>query len=144
MHHAVEPGPFFARFLDAVAVHDEGAGQNLQVIAIAAELVHAPLDIGIKFLSVTEAAAAGEHSFRGLRRELPAVLRGAGLDDHRPALHRAGDVERATHREIFSMAVWNSHVRGAVLESAHHGALEGWDGEGTQHAHAHARARTVT
>src|SRR5256885_15886670 len=117
MHHAVESGALFASLLDAVADHDEGARQNLQVIAIAAEPVHAALDIGIEFLSVTEAAAAGEHGFRGLRRKLSAVLRGAGLDDHGPALYRAGDVEGATHREIFSLVVQHMHSGGIEIEA---------------------------
>ncbi len=52
MHHAVEQRALLLGFLDAVADHDEGAGQDLQVIAVAAELVHAALDVGIELLPV--------------------------------------------------------------------------------------------
>ena len=110
MHQAVELRALFAGLLDAVADHDKGAGQDLQVVAIAAELVHAALDVGIELLPVAEAAAAGEHGLRGLRGKLPAVIGRAGLDDHRPALHRAGDVERAAHREIFSLVIQHVHL----------------------------------
>ena len=82
MHPAVEQRAFLLGFLDTVADHDEGAGQDLQVLAVAAELVHAALDVGIELLSVGQAAAAGEYGFRGLRRQLPAVLGCAGLHDH--------------------------------------------------------------
>ncbi len=105
MNLAVKQGSFLFSFLDTVADHDKGARQNLQVVAVAAEPVHAALDIGIKLLAVREAAAAGEHGLRGLRRKLLAVFRGAGLNDHRPALHRAGDIERAAHGKIFSLVI---------------------------------------
>ena len=49
-------------------------GGNLQAFAVAAEPVHPALDIGVKLLPVTEAAAAGEHRLGGFRRQLPAVI----------------------------------------------------------------------
>src|SRR6185437_734550 len=64
VHPAVKQRALFSRLLDAVADHDKGAGQDLEVIAVAAELVHAALDVGIELLPVRQAAAAGEHGFR--------------------------------------------------------------------------------
>ena len=112
MHHAVEQRPLLPGLLNAVADHDEGARQDLQVLAVASELVHAALDVGIELLSIRKAAAAGEHGFRGLGRELPAVIGRAGLHDHRPALHRARDVEGTAHREVFSLVIEHMHLVG--------------------------------
>ena len=130
MHQAVEQRALLPRFLDAVADHDEGARQDFQVVAVAAELVHAALDVGVELLAVGEAAAAGEHRFRGLGRELPAGLRGAGLHDHRPALHRPGDVERAAHLEICALVVQHMHLVRIEKEAALDVAHEGVVGEG--------------
>ncbi len=118
MHHAVELGALLLGFLDAVADHDEGAGQDLQVLGVAADLLHAALDVGIELLRVGEAAAAGEHGFRRFRGELPAVVGRAGLHDQRPALDGAGDVERPAHRQIFSLVVEHVHFRGIEIEPA--------------------------
>ena len=137
MHHAVEQGAFLFGFLDAVADHDKGAGQDLQVVAIAAKLVHAALDVGIELLPVAEAAAAGEHGFRGFRGQLPAVVGGAGLHDHRPALHRAGDVERAAHREIFSLVIEHVHLGGIEIKPLFDVAHEGVVGKGIPQTRDH-------
>ena len=107
------------------------------MVAVAAELVHAALDVGIKLLSVGEAAAAGEHGLRGLRGKLPAVVGGAGLHDHRPALHRAGDVERPAHREIFSLVVEHVHLGRIEIEALFDIAHEGVVGEGIPQAGDH-------
>ena len=129
MHHAVEFCALLLRFLDAVADHHERAGQNLQMLGVAADLFHPALDVGIEFLPVGKAAAAGEHGFRGFGRELPAVLGSAGLHDQRPALHRAGDVERAAHREIFSLVIEHMHLGGIEIEAGVDVAHKGVVGE---------------
>src|SRR3954452_2854433 len=62
--------------------------------------------------------AAGEHGLRGFGGELLAVLRGSGLHDDRPALHRTGDVKRAPDGKIFSLVVQHVHLRGIEIQSA--------------------------
>src|SRR5262249_27497490 len=105
VHAAVEQRALLPGFIDAVADHDEGAGVDLRMLGIVADLVHAALDVGVEFLAVGEAAAAGEDGFGGFGGELLAVFGGAGLHDDRPALHGAGDVEGAAHLEIFAVVV---------------------------------------
>src|SRR4029079_13810671 len=73
MHAAVEQRALLLGLIDAVADHDEGAGKNLEMFGIAADLLHAALDVGIEFLAVGEGAAAGEQGFLRLRRKLAAV-----------------------------------------------------------------------
>ena len=72
-------------------------------------------------------ALRGEHRLRGLGGELPAGLRRAGLHDHRPALDRARDVERAAHREVFALVAEHVHLGGieidAVLDVADEGVV---------------------
>ena len=130
MHHAVELCPFLFGFLDAVTDHDEGAGQDLQMLGIAADLFHAVLDVGVKLLSIGERAAAGEHGFSRLGRELPAVLGRAGLHDQRPALDGAGDVERPAHGEVFSLVIEHVHLRGIEIEALFDIAHKGVVGKG--------------
>lgn len=134
VHAAVEQGALLFGFIDAVADHDKGAGQDLEVLGVAAGFFHAALDVGIELLAVGEAAAAGEHGLRGLGRELPAVFRCAGLHDHRPALHRAGDVEGAAHLQIFAVVVERVHLRGIDEQPTLDVAHEGIVGEGIPEA----------
>ncbi len=49
-HQAVERGAFGAGLLDAVADDDEGGGQDLQMVAVAADGFHAAFNIGIERL----------------------------------------------------------------------------------------------
>ena len=48
MDQAVEQRALRLGLLDAVADDDEGAGQNLEMFGIAADLLHAALDVGIE------------------------------------------------------------------------------------------------
>ncbi len=54
MHPAVEQRALLLGLIDAVADHDEGAGQDLEVLGVAADLLHAALDVGIELLSAGE------------------------------------------------------------------------------------------
>src|SRR5262245_5206918 len=110
MNHAVEPGALLLGLLDAVADHDESARQNLQMLGVAAGLVHPALDVGIELLAVGEAAAAGEYGFRGFGGELLAILGRAGLHDYRPSLHGTGDIERSADLQIFAIVVEHMHL----------------------------------
>ena len=137
MHPAVEQSALFLRFLDAVADHDKGAGQDLQVFGIAPDLFHAALDVGVELLPVGKRATAGEHGFRRFRRQLPAIVRGAGLHDHRPALHRAGDVERAAHGQVFALVVEHVHFVGIEIQARFDVADKSVVGEGIPQARHH-------
>ncbi len=130
MHHAVELGALLLGLLDTVADHDEGTGENFQVLGVAADLFHPALDVGIEFLAVGEGAAAGEHGLRGFRRKLLAVLGRAGLHDQRPALDRAGDVERAAHAEILSLVIEHVHLGGIEIQALFDIAHKSVVGEG--------------
>jgi hypothetical protein len=47
MHQAVEMGAFGLGLLDRVADHDEGTGQNLELVGLATHRLHAALDVGV-------------------------------------------------------------------------------------------------
>src|SRR5262249_25998626 len=109
MHLAVEQSALLLGLLDAVADYDKGAGQDLDVLGIAADLLRAALDVRIELLSVGEAAATGEHGLCGLGGKLPAVVGCTGLHDHGPALHWTGDIEGPAHLQIFAVVVEHTH-----------------------------------
>ena len=48
MDEAVEPRPLLARLRDGVADHDEGARQNLQMVAVTADPFHPALHVGVE------------------------------------------------------------------------------------------------
>ena len=119
---AVEFRPLGTRLLHCVAHDDEAGGQNLHVPARAAKLFHSALHVGIELSAGGEVALRREHGFRRLSRKLPAGLRRPGLHDHRPALDRARDIERSSHRKIFTLVIEHMHLRwveeNAVLDIA--------------------------
>ncbi len=65
VHLAVEHRELFARLLLAVADDHERAGQDLQVIAVAAQLIEAPLDVGKEFLAGGDVRRCAENDFGG-------------------------------------------------------------------------------
>src|SRR4029077_15926119 len=123
----VEFGALGLGLLHRVTDHDETGRQYFHVIARPAEFFHAAFDVGIKFLADGKIALRGEPRFRRLRRELTAGIGRAGLYDHRPALDRAGDIDRAAHREIFALVIEHVHFRriekDAVLDVADPGIV---------------------
>ena len=48
VHQAVQLRPLLARLVQRIADHDEGAGQDLQMVGVAAQLRHAALDVGVE------------------------------------------------------------------------------------------------
>src|SRR6266446_3718457 len=105
MHQAVEQCPLLARLGGGLADDDEGAGQDFDVIGVPPDLFRPSSDIGVVALGIGELAAAGKDHLRGFGGELTAGIRGAGLDDDRPALDRPGDVEGAAHRQELALVV---------------------------------------
>jgi len=97
LHETIELRPLLARFDHGVANNDESAWQNLQMVAIATELLHAPFHVGIEGARTGEIVARGEDDFGSLGGELPSRFRRAGLNDNRPTLNGTRDVERSAN-----------------------------------------------
>ena len=116
-----------ARLLCGVADDDEAAGQDLDVVRVAPGLSRPLPDIGVVALRVGELAAARKDHLRGFGGELAAGIRGAGLDDDRPALDRPGDVQGPAHRQELALVVEDMHPLrveiDAVLDVADEGVL---------------------
>ena len=78
--------------------------------------------VGIKFAAGGNGGRRREYGFRGLGGKLAAGIGGAGLHDHRPALDRTRDIERAAHRKIFALMIEHMQLVGiekdAVLDVA--------------------------
>jgi hypothetical protein len=81
------------------------AGQDLGVVGRAAVLGELALEVAVQGLRLLERLAGGEDHLGPARREVLAVLGGAGLDQHRVALRRARDVERPAHREELALVI---------------------------------------
>ena len=107
------------------------------MVARAADLLHAALHVGVELAPGREVALRREHGFGGLGGELAAGLGGARLHDHRPALDRPRDVERAAHREIFSLVAEHVHLVGIEEDAALDVADEGVVGPGVPQAGHH-------
>ena len=107
----------------------------------------AALHVGIEGAADFEVRLRGEHHLRRLGRKLAAGIGGAGLHDHRPALDRARDVERAAHRQIFALVVEHVHLGGIEVDAALDVADEGIVGPAIPQAGHHvvelARARVA-
>ena len=114
MDERVETRALGPRRLDRIAHNDKGSGQDLQVVRVAAERPHAAFHVGIEALRGFERAFGREHHLGGFGRELPSGLGRARLNDHRPALDGAGDVERPADRQ----------ARAPVVEHVHAGGIE--------------------
>ena len=95
------------------------------MVARAPGLFRPALHIGIELLADGEARLRGEHRLRRLGRELAAGLGGAGLDDHRPALDRPRDVERAAHRQVLALVVEHVQLVGIEIDAVVDVADEG-------------------
>ena len=88
LHETIELRPLLARFDHGVANNDESAWQNLQMVAIATELLHAPFHVGIE-----------ERGFRKLAgyRALPTLVAALRAHDRQfnRTEHRVDDTEKA-------------------------------------------------
>ena len=84
----------------------------------AAVLRRAALDVGIEGAGGVEILLHREDDLGGLRRKLAAVVGLAGLHDHRMALPRALDHERAAHRKVLALVVEEMHLRRVEIHAA--------------------------
>ena len=83
----------FLRLGVGVAEHERGGRQDQQLVVGTAVPGQPALDVGVERLPVVERAVPAEDRVGRRRRELPALVGVAGLEDHRPALRAAGHVE---------------------------------------------------
>ena len=134
VHLAVEQVALLLRLLLGFAQHDEAGRHDRHVLGIAAGLLHAALHVGAKRLAGLHVRQRGEHHLGGFGGELAPDVGGAGLHDHRPALHRARDVERAFHRQVFALVVEHMHLVGIEEDAALDVADEGVVGPGIPQA----------
>src|SRR6266851_5963109 len=74
MHKTVEPSSLRARFADGVINDHKSAGQDLQMVAIASELLHASFHVGIERARIGKVVARRKDDFGGLGGELPSRL----------------------------------------------------------------------
>ena len=88
-------------------------------------LRHAALHVGIEGAGAPRSPRAGEHHLGGLGGELAAGVGGAGLDDHRPALDRPGDVERPAHLQYLPLWFSTCSFAGSKIDAALDVADEG-------------------
>ena len=59
----------------------------------------------VEFLALLERGLGGEDDLGQSRGHVASGARSAGLHQHRPALRRAGDVERTLHLEMLALVV---------------------------------------
>jgi len=81
------------------------AGQDLDLVRVAADTADAGLQVGVELLRVAERLLGGEHRLGVPGGELPAVVRRARLDQERAALRRPGHVERPADLEELALVV---------------------------------------
>ena len=92
---------------------------------MAAVLGHAALELVVVALGVLRIGGAGEHDLRRARSQLQSGVGRAGLDDHRLALRRARDVERAVDLEELAFVMDGMLGLGLEVEAAAAVAHEG-------------------
>ena len=114
MHEGVEFRALVLCLLHAFAHQNQGSRKDFHEVWIASELLHPAFHVGVKSLARREIGLRREHGFRRLRRDLSSGFRGAGLHDHRPALDRSRNIERAAHRQILALVV--QHVQLVRIE----------------------------
>ena len=84
----------------------------------AAVFRRAALDVGVESAGGVEILLHGEDDLGGFRRQLAAVIGLARLHDHRMALRRALDHQRAAHREMPALVVEEMHLGGVEIHAA--------------------------
>ncbi len=107
------------------------------MLGIAADLSHPAFHVRIEPLGVGEIGPGGEHDLGRLGRKLAAGVGGTGLDDDGPALHGAGDIERAAHREVFPLVVQHMQLVRVEIDAAVDVAHEGIVGKAVPKARHH-------
>ena len=107
------------------------------MLGIAADLLHAALDVRIELLAVRRGPPPVKTASAVSAASCPPSSGRAGLHDQRPALDRAGDVERPAHGQIFSLVIEHVHFRRVEIKPRLDVAHEGVVGEGIPQARDH-------
>src|SRR5580700_6090100 len=94
------------------------------MVAWTAERLHASLHVGIKGAGVCDIAACTKNNFSGLRGELAACIRRAGLYDNGPALNRTRNIEWAANFQKLSIVVKDVELFGIEVDACFHVANE--------------------
>jgi hypothetical protein len=106
--------------------HGEG-GQHLAGLRRPADLRQPGLDVVVEGDGVGLAVRGAEDHLRPARGEFAATLRGAGLQEHRPALRRARDGERAAGAHALALEIGVADLgrvdEHALLAVQHQGAV---------------------
>src|ERR1700722_1261024 len=110
MHEAVEQSLLFSRLLARASDGHKSAGQDFAVIGGAARRGDACLHIFIKLPGFLDCSTAAEYEFGCFGGELPAHIRGTGLHDDWPTLDWSRDVERTSHRQMFTLMIKYVHL----------------------------------
>ena len=117
MDQRLEEIEFFPRLGLGAADHRIEAGHDLDLVLAAAVARQSAIDIGVEFPALLERGLRGEHQLGGAGGELAAGIGGAGLHQHRPALRRTRDVQRAADGKVFAPMVQRVQL-GGVEEDA--------------------------
>ncbi|CAM5411779.1 hypothetical protein SMICM304S_09649 [Streptomyces microflavus] len=90
-------------FRQCSAHHDEGAGQDLDVVGVAAVVGDLLFQTAVVDLGLVQGLLDGEDDLRPAGGEVLSVRGGACLDDDGVALRRAGNVQRALYGEVLAL-----------------------------------------
>lgn len=93
--------------------------QDLHLIGIAAHIAHPPLHVVVVGAAALRRRIDLEDRLRPPCREILALVRRTGLNEHRTALRGARNVQRPTHREELAAMIGGAHLlRVDVLATA--------------------------
>ena len=95
------------------------------MVRVAANRRRPAFHIGVKRLGIADHAPGGEDHLGGFGGDLPPGIRGPGLHDHRPALHRPRHIQRPAHRKLRPLMVQHMHPGRVPENAALHIADEG-------------------
>ena len=111
MDEALQRLVFVLGLLSARADDERQSGENFQAVRFAAELRHAALQVIVEAAALFDSRIGREDNLRGLRREIPARVRGSGLDQHRPSLRCPRNVESPMDIEELAMVIEYMELR---------------------------------
>ena len=118
MHQAIQQRAFVAGGVIGLRYRHQRARQDFDQARVAPRLGGAGFDVGVIGARIGNRPAGGEDHLSHLGRELPARIRSPRLHDHRPALHRARNVQRPGDGKIFALVIKLMHPRGIPEDAA--------------------------
>ena len=100
------------------ADHRIEAGHDFCPVVAAAVASQSGPYVCVELPALFECGLRGEHQLGGAGGELAAGIGGAGLHQHRPALRRTRDVQRAADGEVFAPVVQRVQLVGVEEDAA--------------------------